>query len=220
MNKEEFNALSFENQLTYINEQLSVGKSVSQISEALGYSKRAIGKKFNHKGYFLNDKKDRYILREGVMGDIQGDSSSSYISMLVESNSVNSALGGYKGDSDQDNNLPLQEAFEEDSMHGLNLGLEVNRHSNKEDITLLLQEKAAVLKELIEWFETQKKSNLIIKNSLIVDTDIPKDDIIKKSVRVSERVWNEFNEFCEKHQDFAKQDILNLALIRFLNANK
>lgn len=219
MNKELFNSLSFEKQLEYINDQLSLGKSVSKVSEELGYSKRAIGKKFNHKGYFLNEKKDKYILKEAIEGDNVGDSSNSYISMLVENNKVTSSLKNYEDGNGGDSEECCVEDLKEDTKKDFNYNLGDNEKDCKEGLTLLLQEKAETLKEMIEWFEAQKKNKLIIKNSLVVDIDLPKD-IVKKSIRISDKVWNDFNDFCEKHEDFTKQDILNLALTKFLQNNK
>lgn len=212
MDKEIFNALNIEEQVKYVNSEMLKGRSATRIAVDFGMSQKTIRTRFDRAKYELDKVKKQYIFKGDIKEDSKKDTPKLRKINAKEEIRITS-----------DNALKVEKNYLEDlkgDYREYKRGLrEDNEKDYKKGVTLFLQEKAETLKEMIEWFEAQKKNNRIIKKSLVVDIDLPKD-IVKKSIRISDKVWNDFNDFCEKHEDFTKQDILNLALINFLGNKK
>ncbi len=66
------------------------------------------------------------------------------------------------------------------------------------------------------------RSDLLnITNHLIIPNDLLQiSDIKVKSIRISEKIENDFNDFCDEFKQYSKTSLLNFALVEFMEKYK
>ena len=69
------------------------------------------------------------------------------------------------------------------------------------------------IKKMLEWFKNMNDDKSMIEVSATITDglkiDIDNSEYIRTTVRVSKNSWNKFEEFCNSHKEFKKQDILS-----------
>lgn len=83
----------------------------------------------------------------------------------------------------------------------------------KSDILEMLQCYKSDMVEMQQYY----KNNIDVIQKLDID-NLPKelqDHVIPKSIKVHEKVYNLFDELCDKHSNIKKQDLFSLALYEF-----
>ena len=80
------------------------------------------------------------------------------------------------------------------------------------------------IKKMLEWFKNMNDDKSMIEVSATITDglkiDIDNSEYIRTTVRVSKNSWNKFEEFCNSHKEFKKQDILSQALNEFIEKYK
>lgn len=122
-----------------------------------------------------------------------------------------------------DENLKNPPGLEKQSNNTVNTNMiQSNYTDNKELIEVLSTVKEMKLmqtqfQEMYQWYKNQTDEN-------IIDVTIPEfkiikneNDTISRNLRIYIDTNKRFKEFCEKHSESKIQDILNTALIEFLN---
>lgn len=85
--------------------------------------------------------------------------------------------------------------------------------------TTEIKERLIRIEELIRrYLANEPLQNYQPSNELIVD--IPSGKEIRVTIRVNEKIWQEFNDFCEKRPHFYKKDLLGIALLDFMEEYK
>ncbi len=146
-----------------------------------------MGTKFNRKGYFLNENKDKFIL-----GDDVEDKSSTHkndkthkpdkVEMEITSDVLEK-----KGDREDKSFIEKINSLEEK------------------------------LNEVYQWFSQEKEKNNEEEASFKTDITIPEGDLVKKSIRINKNVWELFDRFCDKYyKKHTKQELLAYALLEYL----
>ena len=67
------------------------------------------------------------------------------------------------------------------------------------------------LKKLIEWFKD--KENTIDR----IVIDLPESEDKRTTILINDIVYNQFNEFCNKHGEYSKKDLMAMALLEYIN---
>ena len=57
------------------------------------------------------------------------------------------------------------------------------------------------------------------ENNQVLIMDLPEADIKRTTIKVNEKIWNDFNKFAEE-VNYSKQDLLSLALLEFIKNHK
>lgn len=80
------------------------------------------------------------------------------------------------------------------------------------------------IKKMLEWFKNMNDDKSMIEVSATITDglkiDIDNSEYIRTTVRVSKNSWSKFEEFCNNHKEFKKQDILSQALNEFIEKYK
>lgn len=74
---------------------------------------------------------------------------------------------------------------------------------------------------LIEMIEQYKKHNYVVQGKDIV-VQLPQEDNgkYKISLRVNQKVMEQFKEFCNKHKQFTQKELISQALLEFMEKYK
>lgn len=75
-----------------------------------------------------------------------------------------------------------------------------------------------MIKELLTWFKNKEYENDIIEviQDNRIEIDIDTDETKRTTILVNKKIYDEFNEFCEKHKEYDKKDLLSMALKEYV----
>ncbi|MGL5715788.1 MAG: hypothetical protein ACRCX2_22390 [Paraclostridium sp.] len=174
----------------FINKGLSDGFTVQELRKILGISEKVQQKLFREHEYKYNQKFRSYI---------------------------------------KNNNKEVQVNIIKESMKSSNTKVVQNNHTvdtqGNEMIEILntmkeMKVMQTQFQEMYQWYKIQTDIN-------IIDVDIPEFKVIKnnnetisRNLRIYTDTNNLFNEFCKEHKECKIQDILNTALVEFINRYK
>lgn len=87
---------------------------------------------------------------------------------------------------------------------------------------LILAEQSKMIQDMLKWYETErdKEPEIILVDDGKVKINLPTDaKNIQVSVRINEKIWNDFGEMAEKMNP-SKTDLLSTALQEFVEKYK
>ena len=73
---------------------------------------------------------------------------------------------------------------------------------------------------LVEMIEQYKKNNVVQGKDIVVQLPQEVDGKYKISLRVNQKVMEQFKEFCNKHKQFTQKELISQALIEFMEKYK
>lgn len=79
------------------------------------------------------------------------------------------------------------------------------------------------IQEMLEWFKNRDddKDNTIIEViQQGIKIDLPESEIKRTTIRVNEKIWNDFDNFCNNNKEFNKHDLMSQALLEFMEKHK
>lgn len=105
----------------------------------------------------------------------------------------------------------------------------INYHSNtgvinSNDVNLDIKKMTDLvnsyddIKQVLDWFKNREYDNSIIEvipNNKI-EINIDTTETKRTTVLVNSQIYNEFNQFCNKHKEFDKKDLLSMALKEYM----
>lgn len=94
---------------------------------------------------------------------------------------------------------------------------------NLKENMLYISQETETLKEMIEWFKTNKngKSNSdVIELREGININLPEAPIKRTTIRINEKIWNEFNILVEENKPYDKHDLMGQALKEFIDRYK
>jgi len=74
------------------------------------------------------------------------------------------------------------------------------------------------IKQVLDWFKNREYDNSIIEvvpNNKI-EINIDTEETKRTTILVNNKIYNDFNEFCNKHREFDKKDLLSMALKEYI----
>lgn len=189
-----FNKLSVQDQLEYINNQLINGKSLKNISNDLKISKTTIRDRLKKIGYVFNGEQRQYIKYNCIPKEIEyGDN----INILHK-------------DKEYNNKEVVKNKYKE------NINI-LNKKDNKNKLIDILK-KYDNLIEMMEWYNNKK--NIVESVELNIDSEKLLGEVKTTTVRLYSYVWKDFREFMDQYQEFKNMDMINMALVEFMEKYK
>lgn len=192
MNKEKFNKLDIIEQIKYINDELKNNKSITSVSKELGIGRSTIRDRFKKANYIYSKELNEYVHNNDITGVIQVNKKSNNgcdTSVKIEENNCSTPV------IPKDTVTEIVTKSDEDIRNNL-LDL-VNNYD--------------VLKDIIE---LHRRNTSVVKQQIVIDLDDAESKLT--TLRVNSKVLDQFNEFCSKHKEYKKVDLLSQAIKTFI----
>lgn len=192
MNKEKFNKLEIIDQIQYINKELQNNKSITSVCKELEIGRSTIRDRFKKANYSYSKDLNQYIYNKGITGVSQSNiklNNRCDTSVVKEEN--NSSVPVIKKDTVTE----IVTKSDEDIRNSL-LDL-VNNYD--------------VLKDIIE---LHRRNTFVVKQQIVIDLEDAESKLT--TLRVNSKVLDQFNEFCSKHKEYKKVDLLSQAIKTFI----
>lgn len=192
MNKEKFNKLDIIEQIKYINDELKNNKSITSVSKELGIGRSTIRDRFKKANYIYSKELNEYVHNNDITGVIQVNKKLNNrcdTSVKIEENNCSTPV------------------IEKDTV------TEIVTKSDEEIRTNLLDlvNNYDVLKDIIE---LHRRNTSVVKQQIVIDLDDAESKLT--TLRVNSKVLDQFNEFCIKHKEYKKVDLLSQAIKTFI----
>ena len=74
------------------------------------------------------------------------------------------------------------------------------------------------IKQVLDWFKSREYDNSIIEvipNNKI-EINIDTEESKRTTILVNSQIYNEFNQFCNRHKEFDKKDLISMALKEYM----
>ena len=107
----------------------------------------------------------------------------------------------------KDNTKVIHEAEYKDNTNILQKAkdLDINK------LTYLLVEEYDTMQSMIKWFKD--KENTIYR--IVIDLPEAKDK--RTTILINEKIYKEFDKFCNNHKEYSKKDLMAMALKEYIN---
>lgn len=194
MNKEEFNKLEVLEQVQYINNELKNNKSITSVCKELGIGRSTIRDRFKKSNYIYYKELNEYVHNNDITDVIQGNKQSNnrcYTSVKVEGNNCSTPV------IQKDTVTEIVTKSDEEIRNNL-LDL-VNNYD--------------VLKDIIE---LHRRNTSVVKQQIVIDLDDAESKLA--TLRVNSKVLDQFKDFCSKHKEYKKVDLLSQAIKNFIES--
>ena len=77
------------------------------------------------------------------------------------------------------------------------------------------------LQEMINWFNDKDNiNNTVIEVNTGITIELPESPIKRTTIRVNEKVWNDFIDLAEANSEFDKHNLLSMALKEYVEKHK
>lgn len=189
MIKEDFEKLSIEDKVKYLNDKLREGKTVIRIREDLGISEKALQREIKVNGY-------KYLKKERMYAKEPTSSLEANKSIMCRQESkkpINST-------EDKEQTLSLQENIKDDLLKLLSI---------KEELFDLVMERRQSA--------DKAQSNIIeVIQEQGIKIELDNSEIVKRTIRGNKTVFDKWDKFCNDNKQFNKQDLLSMALKSYI----
>ena len=202
MDVKTFKSLDIQEQIKYLNGRLSEGQTVIRIREDLGIGKKWLQKHIKANGYVYNQKEKVYKHSTDVE------------KVETTSNVIADANGKNIIDTTNDVTTEVETKF-------------YNSREiivDKEQFNLMLksykeiEKMASKLDAVYKWYE--KEHNVIDVTPRELKIDKFEGEAVARAYKFYPDVQNDFIEFCNKHKQYKKQDIICQSLKEFMDKYK
>ena len=202
MDRKEFDKLSIEEQVEYINKELYNGCTLTKVCSLIGIGRSTVRDRFKKVGQRYDSSINRYV-GDNSKTAITGDRSKTEISC------------------DEDKAIVLQDKERAVIRHRDNNNTLV---TDKKVVTNLLElsNNHDKIMKVLTWFESDRSKTNVIEVSEGIKIDLPqeKDTEFRKTVRLNGVVWKQFSEFCKEHGEFKQKDLHSQALLEYIEKYK
>lgn len=188
MNRKEFDSLSIELQINYINTQLDEGKSLNMILKEIGIPKSTFRDRATRYGYKLDLEKRQYFLITNVINHEEQNKSNT-IANNEEHRIINT----------KESNESMCKSI-------------TNVNNNYNSIEKVISEMQQQLNEVYNWY--LKEKNIIEKEELKITKF--KGEAENRTYKIYPDVLKAFNKFCKEHKQYKVQDIISQAILEFI----
>ena len=182
--------------IEFLNQGLSNGEKVADLRNKLNIGEKKLQKKIKENNYKFDVKKRQYVVTATFK-----DTDIEYNTEKLQKNynsTTNSKEKNYNSTTNQLQNINLDQEI-------------IDTISTVKQ----LKEMTLRFEEMYDWYMLQKN---------VIEIEIPKlqilnsnGDTVNRSLRLYEDTNKRFIEFCKKHNGNKVQDILNTALVEFLD---
>lgn len=122
---------------------------------------------------------------------------------------------------ENDDKCNLREHTQSNSQKGNEMTMEntsvINLPDMKENM-IYISNEMDTLKDMIQWFKNKDdKSNTgVIEIVEGIRIDLPDANIKRTTIRINEKIWDEFNKFVEDNRPIDKHDLMGMALKEYM----
>ncbi|NEZ47842.1 hypothetical protein FDF74_11685 [Clostridium niameyense] len=192
LQKHDFNNLDIQDQVSYINNLLQQGNTITATCKLIGIARSTIGGRFTKAGYSYNEGLHKYC-KSNINAKIKPKE------IVLDEHYKSNANA-----SIENNEVALQKQY----------------NNNNAKVLQQLEGIMPTLVEMLEWYKTQKNIVEIKPIELNLDYKELSGAISTHSFKCYEEVFKEFNRVCSKYKGYKKQDLVSLALLDFINKYK
>ena len=202
MDRKEFDKISIEEQVKYINKELYNGCTLTKVCSLIGIGRSTVRDRFKKIGQRYDGSINRYV-RDNSNTSLTSDNGKTEMSCdedkTIVSQDKEQAIIKYR---DSSNTLVTDKKV----MKNL---LELSNNHDK-------------IMEVLNWFESDRDKTNVIEVSEGIKIDLPqeKDTEFRKTVRLNGVVWKQFSEFCKEHGEFKQKDLHSQALLEYIEKYK
>ncbi|MPQ34092.1 hypothetical protein E4V42_22140 [Clostridium estertheticum] len=190
MKGEDYKKLAILNQLTFINNKLKEGSTLTEISLDINISRKTIGNKFIKAGYIFSKPLKQYI---------KNDEYKSNITVV---------------------SVPRSTAIKAISTHEYKSNTNIFNSKDSETKILNIIEKHDNIQEMLEWYNHQKDIINVDESELKIDNDKLRGEVKVTTVRLYGEVWEHFKTFMDSYKEFKSMDLISMALIEYADKYK
>ncbi|GAA0866621.1 hypothetical protein [Paraclostridium tenue] len=206
LTKGEFIELDIEKKIQYLNDRLSQGQTVIRIREDLGIGEKTLQKIMKENGYKYNQKERLY-------------KKSTDVEKIVSSSEKSPDKEIYKS------SIPVER-----HTNGSNPEVESKIYNSreivvdKEKFNLMLksykkvEQMAEKLDAVYRWYEKEHEVIDVTPKELKIDKF--EGEAVSRAYKFYPDIQKDFIEFCDKHKQYKKQDIICQALKEFMEKYK
>ena len=208
MNKENFNALTIQQQVDLVNTYLMKGKSMIDIFKReciIESNESSVRKRFGKNGFKYNKEKKQYmkineIPKEYSKKDITKEQyPESSITVIPLKNNLKTSSQRHPNKEYSSSNTLVVSA-------------------EKTETFLKLVEQQPELEELLKWWRNEK--NIIDIPEIVLNKTEFTGEIMAKTFKTYRNVIDKFLEFCNKHGEYTQRDLVAMALLEYLQKYK
>lgn len=206
MDREKFDKLDIIDQLEYINQKLKAGLSLNAVCKEIGIDRKSIRRRAKKINYVFDQDQKQYVKIEDAAADPAAN-----ITKVIK-NITNGE------DQENSNKLPniTKVTFKEEEVKNKKILPNITKGNMKEEDQEIKINKKILdeLLEMLEWYKTNKKD-------IAADPaeEFLQGETITKSFKIYMKILDKFEEYCHQHPKLKKQDIVNAAIIEYINNN-
>ncbi|MCB2307252.1 hypothetical protein LGL08_10265 [Clostridium estertheticum] len=190
MKSKDYKKLDILNQLTFINNKLKEGSTLTEISLNINVSRKTIGNKFINAGYIFSKPLKQYI---------KNDEYKSNITVVPVNKSAE---------------------IKAISTHEYKSNPNIFKSKDSETKILDIIEKHDNIQEMLEWYNHQKDIVNVDESGLKIDNDKLQGKVKVTTVRLYGEVWENFKTFMDSYKEFKSMDLISMALIEYADKYK
>lgn len=196
MNKEKFSKLDIIDQIKYINDELKNNRSVTSVCKGIGIGRSTIRDRFKKSNYIYSKELNEYVHNNDITDVIQ----------------VNKKLN-----NECDTSVKIEENNCSTPVIQKDLVTEIVNKSDEEIRNNLLDlvNNYDVLKDIIA---LHRRNTSVVKQQIVIDLEDAESKLT--TLRINSKVLDQFNEFCIKHKEYKKLDLLSQAIKEFIEKYK
>jgi len=208
LNKENFNALTIQQQVDLVNTYLMKGKSMIDIFKReciIESNESSVRKRFGKNGFKYNKEKKQYM----KINEIPKEYSKKDITKEQYPESSITVIP-------LKNNLKTSSQIPPNKEYSSSNTLVVS--AEKTETFLKLVEQQPELEELLKWWRNEK--NIIDIPEIVLNKTEFTGEIMAKTFKTYRNVIDKFLEFCNKHGEYTQRDLVAMALLEYLQKYK
>lgn len=206
-----------------INKYLEDGMSVKDVRIKLEIGEKNFQKQIKELGYKYNQKSKRYVK---IGKDYDSNTLVTPKEIKNDYDNNTTVISEESKDNYDSNTTVIQKTKQGDYDNNT----VVTKHKNYTKVSnsynfsdLDLSKMVNLIKyssdimDMLEWFKNKEYENTIVEvksnNSINIDLS---PEYKRTSILVNKKVYDKFDEFCEKHKEFAKKDLLSMAIKEYI----
>jgi len=190
MDKITFNKITLLDQITFINDELKKGNTLSKISENINISRKTIGKPLIRAGYKFDKNIKQYIK------DDEYKYNTSILDLVKN---------------------PITKAIKP---HEYKPNTNIFNTKDAENKILDIIEKHDNIQEMLDWYNNQRNVIDVDLSELKINSDKLRGEVKTTTVRLYMEVWEDFRTFMEGYKEYKSMDLISMAMVEYMEHYK
>lgn len=187
MNRTDFDNLDLEEQIKYINSKLTGGVTLTRLCKNIGIGRTTVRDRAAKIGYAYDKISNQYIYDN---------------SMTKVANDINKTLVISEKLNNKENDISQTFVTDKDLIKKLK-GLSDNYNK---------------IIDVLNWYENDKDKTNVIEVIQGIKITLPEEEDImfRKTIRINDKIWEQFSKFCDEHKEFTQKDLVSQALFEYM----